>query len=171
MTPRSPVWHPFTQHAVHGEIPTIVRTEGAWLEAADGRRIFDAISSWWVVTHGHRYKPIMDAIQNGIKATGVWATHAMAEGSLKSLLNNGIFAGVGAVVVFVPQIALLFFFLAILTVEPAGPHAADAIAHHVGDLASHVELADSVGIVVLAGGVARALFFGRRALFWFRRSQ
>jgi adenosylmethionine---8-amino-7-oxononanoate aminotransferase len=63
MTPTSPVWHPFTQHAVHGEIPTIVRTDGAWLEAADGRRIFDAISSWWVVTHGHRYKPIMEAIR------------------------------------------------------------------------------------------------------------
>jgi adenosylmethionine---8-amino-7-oxononanoate aminotransferase len=64
MTPTSPVWHPFTQHAVHGEIPAIVRTDGAWLEAADGRRIFDAISSWWVVTHGHRYKPIMEAIRS-----------------------------------------------------------------------------------------------------------
>jgi adenosylmethionine-8-amino-7-oxononanoate aminotransferase len=61
--PTSPVWHPFTQHAVHGEIPTIVRNEGAWLEAADGRKIFDAISSWWVVTHGHRYPPIMAAIR------------------------------------------------------------------------------------------------------------
>ena len=59
----SPVWHPFTQHAVHGEIPLIVRSEGAWLEAADGRRLFDAISSWWVVTHGHRYPPIMAAIK------------------------------------------------------------------------------------------------------------
>lgn len=59
----SPVWHPFTQHAVHGEIPLIVRSEGAWLEAADGHRLFDAISSWWVVTHGHRYPPIMEAIK------------------------------------------------------------------------------------------------------------
>jgi adenosylmethionine---8-amino-7-oxononanoate aminotransferase len=60
----SAVWHPFTQHAVHGEIPTIVKNEGAWLEAADGRRIFDAISSWWVVvTHGHRYPPIMAEIR------------------------------------------------------------------------------------------------------------
>jgi adenosylmethionine-8-amino-7-oxononanoate aminotransferase len=63
MTSTSPVWHPFTQHALHGEIPTIVRTEGAWLEAADGRRIFDAISSWWVITHGHRYAPIIEAIR------------------------------------------------------------------------------------------------------------
>jgi adenosylmethionine---8-amino-7-oxononanoate aminotransferase len=63
MRSTSPVWHPFTQHAVHGEIPTIVRNDGAWLEADDGRRIFDAISSWWVVTHGHRYPPIMAAIR------------------------------------------------------------------------------------------------------------
>jgi adenosylmethionine-8-amino-7-oxononanoate aminotransferase len=63
MISASPVWHPFTQHAVHGEIPSIVRTDGAWLETAGGRRIFDAISSWWVVTHGHRYKPIMEAIR------------------------------------------------------------------------------------------------------------
>ncbi|CCE05580.1 7,8-diaminopelargonic acid synthase, PLP-dependent [Bradyrhizobium sp. STM 3843] len=63
MRSASPVWHPFTQHAVQGEIPTIVRTEGAWLESADGRRIFDAISSWWVVTHGHRHPPIMAAIR------------------------------------------------------------------------------------------------------------
>jgi adenosylmethionine---8-amino-7-oxononanoate aminotransferase len=63
MRSTSPVWHPFTQQAVHGEIPTIVRNDGAWLEADDGRRIFDAISSWWVVTHGHRYPPIMAAIR------------------------------------------------------------------------------------------------------------
>ncbi|MGJ4945708.1 adenosylmethionine--8-amino-7-oxononanoate transaminase [Bradyrhizobium sp. HKCCYLS1011] len=63
MRSASPVWHPFTQHALHDGIPTIVRTEGAWLESADGRRIFDAISSWWVVTHGHRHPPIMVAIR------------------------------------------------------------------------------------------------------------
>jgi adenosylmethionine-8-amino-7-oxononanoate aminotransferase len=63
MRSTSPVWHPFTQHAVQGEMPTIVKGEGAWLEAADGRRIFDAISSWWVVTHGHRHPRIMQAIR------------------------------------------------------------------------------------------------------------
>ena len=49
----SPVWHPFTQHALMGQVPRIVRAEGAWLEADDGRRYLDAISSWWVTTHGH----------------------------------------------------------------------------------------------------------------------
>ncbi|WP_394890361.1 adenosylmethionine--8-amino-7-oxononanoate transaminase [Mesorhizobium sp. AaZ16] len=61
---RSAVWHPFTQHAVEPAMPSIARTRGAYLETADGRRILDAISSWWVVTHGHRHPKIMDAIRN-----------------------------------------------------------------------------------------------------------
>ena len=64
MKPKSPIWHPFTQHAVQPESTLISRGEGAWLETADGRRIFDAISSWWVVTHGHRHPHIMQAIKS-----------------------------------------------------------------------------------------------------------
>lgn len=64
MTARSPVWHPFTQHAVQPEATMISKGEGAWLEAADGSRIFDAISSWWVVTHGHRHPHIVQAIKD-----------------------------------------------------------------------------------------------------------
>ncbi|RWD42134.1 adenosylmethionine--8-amino-7-oxononanoate transaminase [Mesorhizobium sp.] len=61
---RSAVWHPFTQHALEPVLPTIARTDGAYLETRDGRRILDAISSWWVITHGHRHPKIMDAILN-----------------------------------------------------------------------------------------------------------
>jgi adenosylmethionine---8-amino-7-oxononanoate aminotransferase len=61
--PRSPVWHPFAQHALQEEFPTVVRAEGAYLETADGRRIIDAIASWWVITHGHRHPHIMTAIR------------------------------------------------------------------------------------------------------------
>ncbi|GLS33482.1 adenosylmethionine-8-amino-7-oxononanoate aminotransferase [Mesorhizobium albiziae] len=60
----SAVWHPFTQHAVEPAMPSVVWTEGAWLQTNDGTRILDAISSWWVVTHGHRHPKIMDAIRN-----------------------------------------------------------------------------------------------------------
>ena len=58
----SPIWHPFTQHGLGEPIPTVVRTEGAALFTRDGRRIVDAISSWWVTTHGHRNPRIMAAI-------------------------------------------------------------------------------------------------------------
>jgi adenosylmethionine-8-amino-7-oxononanoate aminotransferase len=64
MTTSSPVWHPFTQHAVQPEATLITKGAGAWLETADGRRIFDAISSWWVVTHGHRHPRIVQAIKD-----------------------------------------------------------------------------------------------------------
>ncbi len=58
----SAVWHPFTQHGLGEPIPTVVRAEGAALYTADGRRVVDAISSWWVTTHGHREPRIMAAI-------------------------------------------------------------------------------------------------------------
>ena len=41
----------------------IAGAEGAWLEAADGQRIFDGVSSWWVITHGHRHPKIIAAIR------------------------------------------------------------------------------------------------------------
>jgi adenosylmethionine-8-amino-7-oxononanoate aminotransferase len=59
----SSIWHPFTQHAVEPPARRIVAAEGAWLTDADGRRILDAISSWWVITHGHRHPRIVEAIR------------------------------------------------------------------------------------------------------------
>jgi adenosylmethionine-8-amino-7-oxononanoate aminotransferase len=61
---RSAVWHPFTQHATEPVPPVIARTEGAYVETADGKRILDAISSWWVITHGHRHPKIVEAIRS-----------------------------------------------------------------------------------------------------------
>ena len=61
--PRSPLWHPFTQHGLEPVMTNIAHAEGAWLESADGSSIFDAISSWWVVTHGHRHAKIIAAIK------------------------------------------------------------------------------------------------------------
>ncbi len=56
------MWHPYTQHR-HAPAPvSVARAEGAWLHAADGRAILDAISSWWVTLHGHAHPAIADAI-------------------------------------------------------------------------------------------------------------
>lgn len=60
----SPVWHPFTQHGLNEPIPLVTHAEGAVLHTADGRRIVDAISSWWVTTHGHCHPRIMAAIRD-----------------------------------------------------------------------------------------------------------
>ncbi len=58
----SPVWHPFTQHGLGEPIPLVTHASGALLHTADGRTIVDAISSWWVTTHGHCHPRIMAAI-------------------------------------------------------------------------------------------------------------
>ncbi len=62
MTPASPIWHPFTQHGLGENIPLIERAEGALLFPKDGPQLIDAISSWWVTTHGHGHPRIMQAI-------------------------------------------------------------------------------------------------------------
>lgn len=62
---KSPVWHPFTQHALSPDAPLVLGGEGAWLQTENGR-LLDAISSWWVITHGHRHPRIVEAIKQQI---------------------------------------------------------------------------------------------------------
>lgn len=63
MSPSARIWHPFTQHALTGQLPLVTQAEGAYLTTADGARVLDAISSWWVITHGHRHPRISAAIK------------------------------------------------------------------------------------------------------------
>jgi len=56
------IWHPFTQDQVDPPPVRITRAEGAYLYTEDGRRIIDAISSWWVNLHGHSHPHIARAI-------------------------------------------------------------------------------------------------------------
>ncbi|KUR78751.1 adenosylmethionine--8-amino-7-oxononanoate transaminase [Novosphingobium sp. Fuku2-ISO-50] len=60
----SAIWHPFTQHGLHEPIPQVERAEGAALYTRDGRRVIDAVSSWWVTTHGHNHPRIVAAIRD-----------------------------------------------------------------------------------------------------------
>ncbi|HTW93506.1 MAG TPA: ferrous iron transport protein B [Tepidisphaeraceae bacterium] len=66
------------------------------------------ISIFWLA------QPIMNAMQNGITWLGAAVTTRLPDGPIKALVNDGIFAGVGTVVAFLPQIALLFLFLSIM---------------------------------------------------------
>ena len=76
--------------------------------------IFGAIMASLFVTIFWLAAPIQDGIEGAVGWLGGLLTERMSDGPLKALLTDGIFAGVGAVVVFVPQIALLFLFLGIL---------------------------------------------------------
>ncbi len=58
--------------------------------------------------------PLMNAIDTLIGGVGELAGTNLAEGPLRSLVVDGIIGGVGSVLVFLPQILLLFFFLALL---------------------------------------------------------
>ncbi|WP_051849538.1 adenosylmethionine--8-amino-7-oxononanoate transaminase [Thiomonas sp. FB-Cd] len=59
------VWHPCTQMKRHEQAPPleIVSGEGVWLTDAKGRRVVDAISSWWVNLFGHNQPSIKAAIR------------------------------------------------------------------------------------------------------------
>jgi adenosylmethionine-8-amino-7-oxononanoate aminotransferase len=61
-TPDLRIWHPFTQTHLDPEPLQVVRAEGTHLYTADGRKIIDAISSWWVNLHGHCHPRIANAV-------------------------------------------------------------------------------------------------------------
>ncbi len=87
----SPVWHPFTQHGLEEPIPLVTHAEGASLYTDDGRRIVDAISSWWVTTHGHSHPRIVAAIREQAERLDqiIFAgwTHEPAETLARGLLE------------------------------------------------------------------------------------
>ena len=56
----------------------------------------------------------MDWIDAGFTQLGDWVTRVMPAGQLQDLIVNGVIAGVGGVVIFLPQILILFFFISLL---------------------------------------------------------
>lgn len=92
-----------------------------------GMLVFQAIFTWatWP----------MDGVEALIAGSGEWLAVHMADSWLRSLLIDGVWAGVGSVVVFLPQILVLFFFLGAL--EDSGYMAraaviADRLMYRVG---------------------------------------
>lgn len=89
--------------------------------------VFEAIFSWAI--------PLMDASEAAIAISGEYLAGVLPESWFRSLLIDGVWAGVGSVMVFLPQILILFLFIAIL--EDSGYMAraaviADRLMHRVG---------------------------------------
>jgi ferrous iron transport protein B len=86
--------------------------------------MFQAVFSW--------AEAPMDWIDRGMAALGQYTAAHMPEGPLSSLLVNGVIGGAGAVLVFLPQILILFFF--ILALEDSGylPRAAYLLDRMMG---------------------------------------
>ncbi len=59
-------------------------------------------------------EPFVALIETGLGAVQSWVTATVPDGVLRSAINDGVIAGVGAVVVFLPQILILFAFILIL---------------------------------------------------------
>jgi ferrous iron transport protein B len=68
--------------------------------------MFQAVFAW--------AKPLMDLIAAGFDWLGVLAHDALPDGLLQSFIQNGVLSGVGSVVVFLPQILILFLFILLL---------------------------------------------------------
>ena len=72
--------------------------------------MFQAVFSWAA--------PLMDGINSGIEMLSGWLVGIMPDGPLRSLVIDGLLSGLGSVVIFLPQILFLFFF--ILALEESG---------------------------------------------------
>ncbi len=86
--------------------------------------MFQAVFSWAAVP--------MDAIKEAMAGLGAWTTAHMAEGPLRSLLVDGVIAGAGSVIVFLPQILILFFFILLLEDSGYLPRAAFLLDNLMG---------------------------------------
>lgn len=88
----SPIWRPFTQMKTAPHHPKVIKGEGIWLELADGRRIMDCISSWWVTIHGHAHPVLAQALyEQATKLEQVifaGFTHEPAEQLAQKLLTH-----------------------------------------------------------------------------------
>lgn len=56
----------------------------------------------------------MELIDSGLAGLSAWINATMADGPLRSLITDGVIAGVGSVVIFLPQILVLFLFIQVL---------------------------------------------------------
>jgi ferrous iron transport protein B len=59
-------------------------------------------------------QPLMDGVEAAIAASGKWIATQLPESPLRDLLVEGVWGGVGSVLVFLPQILLLFLFIGVL---------------------------------------------------------
>jgi ferrous iron transport protein B len=68
--------------------------------------IFQAVFSW--------ANAPMELIKSSVDALGHWVGNALPDGPLRGLIVDGVFGGAGSVLVYLPQILILFFFILVL---------------------------------------------------------
>ncbi len=131
--PRTPAALPLSRSQMHTEVAKLLATAveiprrtaeiddrldavalhrvwGLLILAATMFLMFQAVYAWAT--------PFMDLIDAGVAMVGTTLGNHLPDGILRSLLIDGIIAGVGGVIVFLPQILILFLF--ILALEESG---------------------------------------------------
>ena len=88
--------------------------------------IFQAVFSWAVLP--------MELIKTAIEFLGAQITEILPNNWIRSLLINGILAGLGGVVIFLPQILILFFFILLLEESGYLPRAAYLLDRVMGSV-------------------------------------
>src|SRR5271156_5674501 len=90
------------------------RLDSVFLHPIAGPLIFLMVVAGVFQTIFKGAKPLMDGLQTLIQTSGQGIEHILPPSIFRSLLVDGIWSGVGAVIVFLPQILLLFLFIGIL---------------------------------------------------------
>lgn len=90
------------------------RLDGLFLHPLWGALIFLAVTLFVFQGIFTWAEPPMEAIQSLITWSGQWIESSLPPSAFRSMLVEGVWGGVGAVVVFLPQILLLFFFIGLL---------------------------------------------------------
>jgi ferrous iron transport protein B len=118
-TPAHALTQKLDQYTLHPVIGPIILAALMFL-------VFQAVFSWASAP--------MDWIDGGMGALGDWVKAHMADGPLRGLLVEGVIAGAGGVLVFLPQILILFAF--ILALEDSGylPRAAFLLDRIMGSV-------------------------------------
>ncbi|MFM7395571.1 MAG: ferrous iron transporter B [Gammaproteobacteria bacterium] len=88
--------------------------------------VFQAVFSWAAAP--------MDMIDTGVISLTEWVRASMPDGPLRSLLADGIIAGVGSVIIFLPQIIILFAFILVLEDSGYLPRAAYLLDRVMGSV-------------------------------------
>lgn len=65
---RQHVWLPYTQMQTVVPPWPAVKTDGVYIELADGRRLLDGIASWWAACHGYNHPHIAQAVSDQLSA-------------------------------------------------------------------------------------------------------
>lgn len=60
---RTHIWHPYASLGNPPPVQFAKAASGVSIELADGRKLVDAVSSWWCVAHGHNHPAIVEAIR------------------------------------------------------------------------------------------------------------